>query len=614
LRILLIHAEEFSYSVREKAIPNPEPLEQDRITQFENALVVFCTVEKDDERNPSLVGANAAAEIADVAKQVRAGMIVLYPYAHLSSNLAAPEMALKVLKETRSSLKNIGLDTHQSPFGYYKSFKITCLGHPLSELSRTVTAEKTAQAAPIETEYQVLDLEGKLWSPSEYLEHAKHSDFRSLVEKEALKRELAGGEPKFLDYCRRFGIEWEPYSDIGHMRYGPEAVLMFDLIADYSWNLANSVGLSVFQVKGTNMFDMSVRPVREHAELFGSRLYKIELDEKSFVLRYAACHQQFSSVKDWTISYRHLPFGTFEVADSYRLEQSGELLLSFRTRKLHMPDFHVYCTDLQEAKQATQQIHSRIYDEIRKLNRDYVSIYNITRSFFEANRDYVVEMMKFEGKPVLLNFVPENVYYWVLNIEYNIIDELERPREIGTVQIDVGNARRFEISYVDKNGNKQYPPIIHTAIIGSIERYLYTLFDTAARTEKEGRKPMLPEWVTPVQVRIIPVADEYVDAALILANRMADRSIRADVDDRDETVQKRVRDAEVAWISYVIVVGAKESKDGKLTVRVRRTEQQAALSLDELVEDIQLRTKGYPFRPLNIPMRLSKRPNYKMLA
>ena len=264
-------------------------------------------------------------------------------------------------------------------------------------------------------------------------------EFRILVEKEALKKGLPGGEPRYLEYCKKFGIEWENLSDVGHMRYSPEGVMIFDLISEYSWSVLSSVGLPILQVKGTNMFDLAVPAVKEHADLFGSRLYRLEVENKSLVMRYAACHQQFAAVRNWTLSYRHLPFGTFEVADSYRLEQSGELLLAFRLRKLHMPDCHIYCRNLEDAKQVTLKLHDKIYEEIGKLSRDYVSVYNITQSFLDSHKDYVMKLVKREGKPALLNFVPEGIYYWVLNIEYHIIDELERPREIATFQIDMGN-------------------------------------------------------------------------------------------------------------------------------------------------------------------------------
>lgn len=580
---------------------------------MDQVLVAFCTIEKEDEKNPEQIAANGADAIKGVAGQVKTKRVMLYPYAHLSSSLASRDPAIRILTAMEKLLKGGGFTVQRSPFGYYKSFRIHCLGHPLAELSRTITAEKKREErAPVQTEYAIMDLKGNLYRAGEYEYSKGEEEFRTLVEKEAMKKGLAGGgEPRFLDYCRKFGIEWEEYSDVGHMRYGPEATLIFDLVADYSWSVAKRVGIPVLQVRGTNMFDLSVRAVKEHADLFGARLYKIDLDEKSFVMRYAACHQQFAMVKDWTVSYRNVPFGTFEVADSYRLEQSGELLLCFRVRKLHMPDLHIYCRELENSKDVTIETHKVIYDEIAKLGRDYVSVYNTTRNFFEKNKQYFLELAKLERKPILLNFVPEGIYYWVLNIEYHIIDELDRPREIATFQIDVGNAKRFGISYVDQNGAKQYPPIIHTALIGTVERYIYTILDTCAKMEQQGKKPQLPLWLAPSQVRIIPVTREFLPYADQLAERLNQSRTRTDIDDSDETVEKRVRDAEMLWIPYIIVVGGREKGADKLPVRVRGKGDQRRMTVDELASEIREKTADYPFRALTVPLHVSTRPAYR---
>ncbi len=582
---------------------------------MKDVLVAFCTIEKDDEKDPAQVAANGAATVKEVADQVKTRSIMVYPYAHLSSSLASRDPAIKVVATMESLLKDEGYAVERSPFGYYKSFRLNCLGHPLAELSRTITAEKKAdERAPVQTEYLIMDLAGHLYRPEEYHYSEGEEEFRTLVEKEALKKGLAGGgEPRFLNYCKKFGIEWEPYSDVGHMRYGPEATLIFDLVADYSWAVANHVGIPVLQVRGTNLFDLSVKPVKEHADLFGARLYKVDLDEKSFVMRYAACHQQFAMVKDWTVSYRNVPFGTFEVADSYRLEQSGELLLCFRVRKLHMPDLHIYCRDLENSKTVSINTHKVIYEEIAKLGRDYVSVYNTTRSYFDGNKEYFIELAKLERKPILLNFVPEGIYYWVLNIEYHIIDELERPREIATFQIDIGNARRFDISYVDQNGAKQYPPIIHTALIGTVERYIYTILDACAKMEQRGKKPQLPLWLAPSQVRVIPVTRDFLPHADEIAKTLNDGTVRADVDDSDETVERRVRDAEMLWIPYIIVVGAREKGAASLPVRVRETGTQRRMAMGELTGEIREKTVGYPFRPLTVPLHVSARPAYRTI-
>jgi threonyl-tRNA synthetase len=609
--MLLIHADEFSYEVKSKAIPEPEEPKNLKAS-VKNALVAFCTIEKDDEKNPEVIAFKAAENIIDVFNKVKAENIVVYPYAHLSSDLASKEVAIPILEKIEEKIKEEGFKVYRSPFGWYKSFNLNCKGHPLSELSRSITIEKEEVATEIKTEYAIMDLEGNLHNPLEYNYKPEEIDFKALVEKEALKKELAGGKPKFLDYCSKFGIEWEPYSDIGHMRYGPEGTLIFDLISEYAWQIANSLEIPIFNVKGTNMFNVAEPPVKEHAKLFGEKLYEIKADGKTLILRYAACHQQFAMVKDWIISHKQMPFGTFEVADSYRLEKSGELLLCFRVRKLHMPDLHIYCKDLENAKEISLKIHKKIYEEIRKIGREYVSIYNITKKFFEENKSFLLKLLSIEKKPVLINFVPEGRFYWVINVEYTIIDELNRPREIATFQIDIGNAKRFGIYYIDEKGEKIYPPIIHTALIGTVERYLFALLDSASKKEAKGLKPSLPLWLSPIQVRIIPINQSYLSNALALAEKLKSALIRVDIDDREDTVSKKVLLAEKEWIPYILVIGEKEVKTGKLTVRIREEEKQKTMLIEDLINEIKSKTEGYPFKPSTLPMLLSKKPIYKM--
>ncbi len=604
MKLLLIHAERFEYEARQRALEEAEELtEENRRGSAENALVCFTTVEGVDELNLPWVVERAADEVEGLARRLAVGRVVIYPYAHLSPDLAAPAVAMRALRGLASALEARGLEVLRAPFGWYKRFSISCVGHPLAELSRTIRPQEAAE------EYAVLAPDGSVVRLSEFDLGSAPLDFQQLVRREVYGEGGEGGEPRYLDYCRKFGIEWEPMSDQGHMRYGPEAALMLDLLAEYAWMCARSLGIPVFRVKGTNMFDLSIPAVKQHADLFGDRLYTVEVGQKRFVLRYAACHQQFAMLRDWSISYRHLPFGVFEVADSYRLEQPGELTLCFRLRRFLMPDLHILTRDLEEAKRISLRVHEKIYEEVRKVGRDYVSIYNLTRSFMEENASFLAELVRREGKPALLHFVPEGKYYWVINVEYNIIDRLGRPREIGTFQIDVGNAQRFGITYVDEGGGRRHPVIIHTAIIGSLERYLYMLFDTAAAVEERGGKPSLPLWLSPVQVRVIPVTSEQLQAAVEAAERLNEAGVRADVDDREESLAKRVRDAETKWIPYVAIIGAREVERGTLSVR-RRDGPPAELTVEELIREVGERLRGYPRAPLTLPLRLSQRPAY----
>ncbi|MEE9268392.1 MAG: aminoacyl--tRNA ligase-related protein, partial [Thermoplasmata archaeon] len=383
-------------------------------------------------------------------------------------------------------------------------------------------------------------------------------------------------------------------------------------VADYAHQVAQDLGLPVYPLRGTNMFDLAERAVAEHAELFGDRLYTVETDKRSFVLRYAACHQQFSNMADWTISYRQLPLGAFEVADAYRFEQSGETSLLFRLRRLNMPDLHVLCRDLPEAYDWFLRLHDRIAQEAAAIGRDYEMLVNVSsREAYQENKDLILEMLKHEGKEGLINIYPAGQnFYWTVNVEYMIEDAERRAREIATVQIDVGNAERFGITYVDEEGKRRYPIILHSAILGSVERYLYTILDTAVAAEKAGHKGNLPLWLNPEEVRFLPVAEDHIE----LAGEMADAlvGIRVGVDDRSATVGKKVREAKQDWVGYVIVVGEREAqaKTKALKVYDRQADKDREMTLEELREEIGERTLGRPFRPLYFPREVSRRPEF----
>ncbi|MEM2889803.1 MAG: threonyl-tRNA synthetase editing domain-containing protein, partial [Candidatus Hadarchaeum sp.] len=141
MQILLIHADYLKFEVKQRTPVAEEIRPEQRSGQIDDVLVVFSAAEEADEENIKQVAKNAADEIANVAKKVEAQRVAIYPYAHLSSSLASPKTAIKLLDATAEELQKQGLEVHRLPFGWYKAFTISCKGHPLSELSRTITAE-----------------------------------------------------------------------------------------------------------------------------------------------------------------------------------------------------------------------------------------------------------------------------------------------------------------------------------------------------------------------------------------------------------------------------------------------------------------------------------------
>lgn len=576
--------------------------------RMEEVLVAFITVESGDEERIEGVAAEASADILETAGKVGAERVMLYPYAHLSNDLGKPKASIEILERMAETIEKAGTEVVRAPFGWYKSFEIRCKGHPLSELSRDFVGKETKEAPKGGDTYFVLTPDGEEIPVESY--KGGSECFRIMVKEEALGETApAAAEPDYLRLCKKFGINWESMSDVGHMSLGPAGALMFDLISDYATQIVNETGPSVYSVKGTNMFSLDEPAVREHADLFGDRLYTIKTGKKSFIMRYAACHQQFAMIRNWNISYRNLPFGAFEVADSYRLEQSGETMLCFRTRRLNMPDFHVICRDEPEARKHFELLDGRIFEEIESVGREYDMLANFSSKVaYEENREMLLGLCRKHDRPALIHIYPEGInYYWTVNIEYHILDQMKRPREIGTVQIDVGNAERFGITYSDENGSPRHPAILHCAVIGSIERWLYTLLDTAVALEKTGVPGYLDTWISPEQVRLMPVSEDHVGAAMGLAAAIRAKGVRVSVDDTDATVGKKVRRSKQDWCSYAAVVGDREAESGTLKVYVRSENRDVEMTADELVARIKAETEGKPFRHMYMPAELAKR-------
>jgi len=609
MRTLYIHADSMEFEAKKKT-PVAEDMPDGMHTgKMEEVLVVFVTVEGDDEDKAAQVSAEAVADILETMKRVGAERVMLYPYAHLSSDLAKPVSSLGILKRMEDMIKASGTEVSRAPFGWYKAFTVKCKGHPLSELSRDFKGKELKPETKGEETFFVLMPDGKEVSVNDFKNGTPC--MMEMIAKEALKKdnEPLKGEPEYLRLCKKFGIQWESMSDVGHMCLTPHGALMFDLVSDYSTQIVNDVNIPVYMVKGTNMFSLDEPAVKEHADLFGDRLYMIDTGKKSFILRYAACHQQFAMMRNWNISYKQLPFGAFEVADSYRLEQSGETMLCFRTRRLNMPDLHVVCKDEIEARENFKVLDSRIFGEIEALGREYDMLVNFSsKKAYEENKHLILELCKEHDRPALVHFYPEGInYYWTVNIEYHIMDQMNRAREIGTVQIDIGNAKRFGITYADEKGEKANPVILHTAVIGTIERYLYTLLDTAVGIEKKGVPGYLPVWINPEQVRLMPVSEVHLAKTKEIAKELESKGIRVSIDDTDATVGKKVRRSKQDWCSYAAVIGDKEAESGEMSVYVRSENVDKTMTVNELAECVRTEIGNKPFRRFYMPMMLAQR-------
>jgi threonyl-tRNA synthetase len=204
----------------------------------------------------------------------------------------------------------------------------------------------------------------------------------------------------------------------------------------------------------------------------------------------------------------------------------------------------------------------------------------------------------------------ERFFYFILKYELNFIDALGKASALATDQIDVENGERYDIRYMDADGKEKHPLILHCSPSGAIERDIYALLEKAYIDSRKGIKPSLPLWLSPTQIRLIPVTEFNVGMAQKYAKKISRNNIRVDVDDRDETVQKKIREAEKEWIPYIIVLGDSEVGAEKLPVRIRTDGKIRKIGIKELVSEIKGKVKGKPYRPLPLPMNVQQRPKF----
>lgn len=605
MRILLIHSDYLKYETKNKTGIAEEIPEDKMQGDFRESLVVFTAVESGDEDNPESVIENAVNEIIKVFNDVKAENVVIYPYAHLSSSLSSPKTAVEILEGMESALRREGVEVSRVPFGWYKAFKISCKGHPLSELSRTIRPQPPkVEEESEESEWFIL-YRGETVKPEDF--EFKNRDLENLVKYELGELESSGEEPPHVRLMREKGLaDYEPSADVGHLRWYPRGRLIRDLLADYVYMLVTSEG--AMPVETPIMYDLADEAIRVHAEKFGERQYRMK-NKKELMLRYACCFGAFRILSDSFLTWKNLPASIYELSTySFRLEKKGEVVGLKRLRGFTMPDLHTVCADLDQSLEEFARQVEMCMRTGQDLQVNYEVIFRATADFYEEYREWVHEVVDRIGKPVLLEILPSRKHYWIAKMDFAAIDYLGRPIENPTVQIDVESGERFGITYVNRDEDEVNPIILHCSPTGSIERVICSLLEKTA-IEMDEKPPMLPVWLSPTQVRVLPIAERHMEYASDLLSKLIAGDIRADLDDRSETLGKKIRNAAQDWVPYVVVIGDSEL-EGKLTVNVRETGEKLQMSVDELIERIRAETDGMPFRRLPLPVKLSERINF----
>ncbi len=633
MRILQLHSNFIVYTPVQKEIQIAEEAEK-KENRIEEVVVLFTAIEEGDN---TALGQKAIDDVRAFLGKQKTNRILIYPFAHLSSNLSNPGEALKIIKVMEAYAKEKGIETYSAPFGWNKQFTISIKGHPLAEQARSYMSAQEAAAKeekpesveakkgeePVSAALKAEDKMQSFWHvlltdgslvPVEEFKFKGHVNLQKFSQYEIKKARAVTVMPPHVTLMKRLEIaDYEPGSDPGNIRWYPKGRMIKSLLEQYVTSRVAAYG--GMEVETPIMYDFNHPSLKSYLNRFPARQYVLKSEDKELFLRFAACFGQFLMAHDAQFSYKQMPFKLYELTRySFRREKSGEVVGLKRLRAFTMPDCHAFCTDLEQAKQEFKirfNLCLDVLSNIGLVKDDYEIAMRFTRGFYEENKSFIAELAKNFDKPMLAEVWNERFFYFSLKWDLNFVDNQNKAAALSTDQIDVENSKRYEITFVDEKGEKQYPLILHCSPSGAIERDIYALLEKAFREQMAGKAPMLPLWLSPTQVRLIPISDKYMDKVEEIAQRIEAGCIRVDIDDSASTLQKKIREAEQEWIPYIVVIGEKEVESGNLSVRDREVKgSQQIMTVDDLVKKITTKIAGKPFKPLPLPRSLSKRPQF----
>jgi threonyl-tRNA synthetase len=346
------------------------------------------------------------------------------------------------------------------------------------------------------------------------------------------------------------------------------------------------------EVKTPQLYDAELWKTSGHWFKYRDHMFITESEGRPMALKPMNCpgHCQLFKMQHW--SYRDLPARYSEPGLLHRNELSGALHGLLRVRHFVQDDAHIFCTPeqaLEEAK-ACLDMAFETYEVFGIETKLELSTRPEERIGDDAQWDEAEALLTraLEDKGLEYTINEGDGAFYGPKIDLHMTDSLGRSWQLGTVQMDMQLPERFDLTYTGADNAEHRVVMLHRALFGSYERFIGILLEDTAGE--------LPFWLAPVQAIVLPIADRHVDAAQAVAERLREAGIRAEVDDRTESVGRKIRDAELRKIPYMVVVGDREAETGTVSVRRHREGDEGTLSLDDLVarmmEEVARRDEG----------------------
>jgi len=562
MRIITLHCDYIKVKALKKALKDAEPLSEEakEETEVKEPLVILTAAEQGDTEETIKI---LIESIEKTAKEVKANNIVLYPYAHLSSNLAKPDTALTLLKSAEKQLSK-KFKTYRAPFGYYKSFELKVKGHPLSELSKEFKPSETKSAGKLVEEYDTSKLLREISKTKLDNSKLKDNDHRILGQKLDLFsfNEASPGS-----------VFWHHAGNI-----------IYNEIVSFIRKVNNKYNYQ--EISTPQILDNKLWKISGHWSHYQDNMFLTQYEKREFGVKPMNCPGCMLVYRTRPRSYKEIPLRLAEFGIVHRKELSGVLAGLFRVIKFTQDDAHIFTSieSLPEEIKDLLEIVDLIYK--KTFNFDYSLELSTRPEKFMGDKkdwDFAEKSLESALKKAKIKYKinkGDGAFYGP-KIDIHIKDSLQRSWQTATIQLDMQMPKRFEITYIDEKNKEQTPLVIHRAVLGSVERFIGVLL--------EHTNGNLPLWLSPRQIRVINFTDRNTKACEKFVEELKKEipGIRVELDLRSDTVQSKIRDAEMLKTNYVIVIGDKEEENNTLAVRARGEKPKFGISKEDFFKDIR---------------------------
>jgi threonyl-tRNA synthetase len=403
---------------------------------------------------------------------------------------------------------------------------------------------------------------------------------------EELEKYFVDREAALLNEHRRIGKQLDYFSfhdeGVGFPFFHPKGMKIFTTLVEYMRKLHNK--FDYHEVMTPTMLSQELWRQSGHYDHYKQNMYFTTVDEKTYAVKPMNCPGAILIYKSRPRSYRELPLKFAEFGHVHRHELSGVLHGLMRARAFTQDDAHIFCNPEHFEKEIVTILQIAL-QMLQKCGFELPRFAVATRpensmgshSLWEKATQALMSSLKQLGVEYAIK-EGEGAFYGP-KIEIHIEDSLGRSWQCGTVQVDFFLAQNFNLTYVNSSGEKECPVIIHQALYGSLERFIGILL--------EHHKGNLPFWLSPIQIKILPLSDEQRSYAASIYQELKTRGLRTEIDNSGDPLSGQIKSAQLEKIPMMIIIGKKEAEQNKISLRTRDGKQELNITIESLLEKIE---------------------------